>query len=86
MDPASADVLDTLALAYFHTGNLNMAKRGIQSALEARPGDPSLKYHQAMIMEADGDHTGAREVLAQVLDSGQSFPERKEAEELFARL
>ena len=86
LSPDSAAVLDTLALAYYHTGDFTMARRSLRRALNARPDDPSILYHEAMLTAAEGDRQSARASLERLLGTGQAFPEKAEAEKLLGGL
>jgi putative PEP-CTERM system TPR-repeat lipoprotein len=84
--PDSPDVLDTLALAEYHNGDAAKARRTLGRALETRPEDGSLLYHQAMLDAALGDREAAKATLQRVLARTDDFPERSKAEQLLASL
>jgi putative PEP-CTERM system TPR-repeat lipoprotein len=86
VNPDSADVLDTLALAQLKTGNARKAQRSIRRALEIQPDHPTMRYHSALIAVAIEDKSAARQVLGSLLDSGVDFPEKSAAEKLFREL
>jgi putative PEP-CTERM system TPR-repeat lipoprotein len=84
--PDSADVLDTLALAEYHNGDLEIARRTLRRALELRPDDPSLLYHRAMFDAEAGERDRARATLQDILGRDRDFPERDKAQQLLASL
>lgn len=86
VSPDSPDILDTLALAYYHTGDVTLAREELDRALAARPDDPSMQYHDAMLAAAEGDKAKAKVALGKLLDSGKEFSERADAKALFNSL
>jgi len=86
LQPDNAAVLDTLAVVEYLNGNLEVASRSIQRALEATPGQPSMLYHSAMIDAARGETESAKETLGKLLEGTEDFPERAEARSLYEEL
>jgi len=84
--PDSADVLDTLAVVEYTNKNYVPALRGIDHALDKRPGDTTLMYHRAMILAAAGESSAAIELLESILAEDGEFPEAKEAKALLSEL
>ena len=52
--PNLPELLDTLAVIEFYNGQHVSAQRNIRLALEARPNNPTMRYHDAMIAVALG--------------------------------
>ncbi|MEJ2532680.1 MAG: PEP-CTERM system TPR-repeat protein PrsT [Halioglobus sp.] len=85
--PERAEVLDTLAVIEHLNGEYLRAHRNIQRALAAAPGNPTMRYHQAMIEAALGERDQAVATLEALLgEDAASFPERSEAEQLLEDL
>ncbi len=84
--PEAFAVLDTLAVVQLANGDVAQAERSIGQALAKSPGQPSLMYHRAMILEAAGRKDEAITDLKAILGQEQPFPERAEAEGLLQRL
>jgi putative PEP-CTERM system TPR-repeat lipoprotein len=84
--PRSAEALDTLAVIEFNAKDYSAAQQSIRRALEEAPKAPSLIYHAAMIDAASGDKLMARQALDTLLKSGQDFPEKAEAQDLWNSL
>jgi Flp pilus assembly protein TadD len=87
LQPDQPDLLDTLAVIESINGDHQSAQHTIRRALAARPGDISMRYHEAMIVAALGDKAQAIAALEKLVtqDAGQ-FPERDEAEALLKAL
>ncbi len=82
ISPDSADILDTLAVVEYHNEDYVAAESSIARALEIRPDNPSILYHQAMIALANGNNKVAGRVLAELARSDVDFPEKQKAEKL----
>ncbi len=85
LEPANADVADTLAMALVRTGDQKEALRLLEGAVRASPEKPIIRFHFAQVLSESGDRDAAilelRKLLAQ-----DDFPERDQAEELLAAL
>ncbi len=84
--PDSADVLDTLAMVEYASGNYARAQRSIERALKKHPNHPSMLYHSAMIAAALEDKAAARATLKKLLATHTDFAEIAEAEALAGKL
>ena len=85
--PEQPDLLDTLAVIESLSGNHQSAQDTIARALAARPGDISMRYHEAMIAAARGDNTQAIAALEELVTKDVAeFPERAEALALLQKL
>ncbi len=84
--PDAAEVLDTLAVVEYVNKDYPRARRSIERALKASPGQPSMLYHSAMIAAALEDNAAARQTLEQLLASETDFPEIDDARALLAQL
>lgn len=84
--PESVSIMDTLALSLLENGEVSRAQRILERALAQKPGDPSLVYHQALVLEQLGQGEQARAALQALLDRNPHFPERADAERLLGRL
>lgn len=80
--PESAEVLDTLAVIEYIGKDYRQARRSVERALRLKPGDPSMRYHHAMITAAMGDKEAAVQILQELLAGGADFPEQEQASEL----
>jgi Flp pilus assembly protein TadD len=79
-------VLDTFSVVLAQSGDLDKAQRMVERALEASPGNPTVRYHQAMILARKGEEVQARRLLQKLLDEGGNFFERAQAAALLNRL
>ncbi len=84
--PESIPVMDTLAMLLLEKGDLERAKRLNKTTLEKRPGDPSLLYHRALILEKKGQKQEAKNQLEELLKRDLPFREENEAEQTLKRL
>jgi len=84
--PESPDVLDTLAVVLLQKGDYPKAERTIDRALTKAPQNGTLRYHRALIAQAQGRTDEARRMLVELTAAGAKFPERAEAEALLGRL
>jgi len=84
--PESAAVMDTLAVVLLKNGEIERAKRKIESALEKNPKNSAFRYHHAMIDAAAGDKASAIKKLQDLLGEGSDFFEKAEAQQLLAEL
>lgn len=86
LEPESAGILDTLAMVYLENGKVAEALTVIGNAIEKAPGEPTLLYHQAIIMAADGDTRGALNVLDKLAARNIDFSEKEAALALRAEI
>ncbi len=86
LNPDSDDVLDTLALAAYATGDYLRASLNNRRAMMKSPKKPAYRYHNAVILSAQGNNTGAIAVLEQLLEEQASFAEYDEAVRLLDEL
>lgn len=84
--PRSPAPKDTLGWILFETGKLEQALELLTQAHELAPNDPSIAFHLATTQASLGQSDVAKTLLARTLAEHASFPERKEAESLAARL
>jgi putative PEP-CTERM system TPR-repeat lipoprotein len=86
IQPESSSVLDTLAVLQLENNEPEKARRSIELALSKNSSDPGSRYHSAMIYVAVGDSDGAIKTLKALLEEGQDFPQRGEAQKLLDEL
>ncbi|MCB1679156.1 MAG: PEP-CTERM system TPR-repeat protein PrsT [Halioglobus sp.] len=86
LDRQSPSALDTLAMVQLKNGNTAAARRSIARALEQKPGDPTARYHSAVISAAAGERDAAIGTLEGLLADHAAFAEREQAEKLMAQL
>ncbi len=86
LKPASAPLLDTLAVALLANGELEKARDAVKQALLLSSGNPSIRFHAAQIDHAQGDDIAAFDRLNELLQDESEFPERQEAEALLKQL
>lgn len=84
--PDHPAVLDTLGVVYRYSGDPARAVVLLTRATELAPDDPKLKLHLAQALVADGKDQQARTLLASLLSRTEPFPEREQAESLFAEI
>ena len=84
--PDLAPVLDTLAVVLLKNGDIDQAKQKITRAYRLMPKHVPIRFHYAEIYAAAGDKVSAIEKLESLLDEGEDFPEKAEAERLLNAL
>jgi FimV-like protein len=82
-DPA---VKDTLGVALLAEGKVDEALALLREAANKLPDNVEIAYHYAQALARGGDKDQARQVLRRVLDTGQAFSQRQEAEALLREL
>ncbi len=80
------EVTDTLAWILVQQGDAAKALPLLQSAVAARPQNPSLKYHLAVALKDVGRPAEAIEVVRPVVGSADQFDERPAAQALLDEL
>ncbi len=79
--------LDTKAWIEFKAGHLDHALEIINQALSTSPDNPTLLYHQAEILHAQGKKDEALKAVKKAIENGAGhFPEKKKAEALLKSL
>ncbi len=86
LSPNSANIMDTLAMSYWKSGDIEKAKSLIQEAMKISPDSKTISYHGAVIMEASGDDKAAVSILSSLVSGNLEFPEGKDAEKLYEEL
>ncbi len=82
LEKDSSAVLDTLAVVEFTNKLYEQAQRSVQRALKLTPNNPSMRYHQAMILASLEDNATALSILDDLYESGAEFPEQEDAKQL----
>lgn len=82
LEKDSSAVLDTLAVVEYANEQYVQAKRSVQRALKLTPNNPSMKYHQAMILAALDEKSTALSILDELYETGADFPSMEEAKRL----
>jgi len=86
LKPDAHNILDTLAVVQLHNGDLKMAKRNIERALDISPNNPGTLYHSALISKALGNRESARNILEFLLAKGGAFRKRDDAIKLLEEI
>jgi putative PEP-CTERM system TPR-repeat lipoprotein len=85
--PDRPEVLDTMGVINHLGGDHLLALRQLERAHAARPEEPSISYHLAMVHVALGNRSAARAILKEVIPpEAEDFPEKKAAESLYLGL
>jgi putative PEP-CTERM system TPR-repeat lipoprotein len=84
--PDSTKITDTLAMVQLAAGETDKARATLQSVKVKEPNNLTLQYHSALIDISAGETSRALATLSSILEGGQSFPQRAEAEEVFDQL
>ena len=82
----SVSVVDTYAMVLLANGEVTQARLKINEALNLKPENLSLRFHDAQISLAEGDEGAAKGKLEAILESDAKFAEREEAQKLLASL
>ncbi len=86
LKPKSKTILDTLALVYLENGDGIGAEGVMRDALLLDPKNPTLRFHQALILASTGKESAARDILKAILVEGEPFVEKKQALTLYKKL
>jgi tetratricopeptide (TPR) repeat protein len=84
--PADPFIADTLGWVHYQRGAYSLAISQFTAATGKLPDMPSLRYHLALALHADGRAAEARRQLEQCLETEKSFPAKSEARQLLMRL
>ena len=86
LQPDHPGVQQTLGMILLDQGEHGEALRLLGDAHKAMPENASIHYRYAKAMAGAGRRAEARTSLAELLATGQAFPEREEALELLQTL
>ncbi len=84
--PDAPQIADTLGWVHYKRGSNTLAIPQFELALSKIPGDPTITYHLALALNADGQKVKARETLEDLLNREVVFAERQKAEALLIEL
>jgi Flp pilus assembly protein TadD len=85
--PRSGDLLDTLGWLLYLEGQVEEAATVLARAAAALPAQPTIRYHLALALDAQGEAARAANHLdIALLSSAARFPEREAAKALLERL
>ncbi|RME77061.1 MAG: hypothetical protein D6776_00160, partial [Planctomycetota bacterium] len=84
--PRLGEILDTWGWLLFLDGRLDEAMPVLTRAAVAAPSNPTIRYHLALGLEAQGEIVRARNHLEVALLSEDYFPDREAAKRLLGRL
>lgn len=82
LDSSPPMLMDTLAWIYYKSGDTVKAVETINQAIAKAPDNPTLLYHQAVILKEAGRDKEALKSVEKALEYQRAFPERKKAREL----
>ncbi|MCG8012618.1 MAG: tetratricopeptide repeat protein, partial [Candidatus Thiodiazotropha weberae] len=82
---SSLAVIDTYAWLTYREGDSKSALNLLEPIMH-RASDPSIRYHYAAVLKAEGRNKEAREILQAILDNNQQFEESSEAKQLLSEL
>jgi tetratricopeptide (TPR) repeat protein len=82
---SSLAVTDTYAWLTYLGGD-TQAALGLLEPVMHRTSDPSIHYHYAAVLMAEGRKDEAREILQAILEKNQQFQESDEAKQLLSEL
>ena len=86
LDPNSSIILDTLAMLLMRDGQIELARRYIERALDKKPEDPTLLYHSILLAEKSGNKKEAITALRALLEKNVKFPDSSQAVQMLKRL
>jgi len=84
--PDDPYIADTLGWVYYKRGANKMALTQFSMATEKRPDMPTLRYHFALALFAEGEIDQAKAELSKCLETKENFPEYADAEELLKKI
>jgi tetratricopeptide (TPR) repeat protein len=80
-----SETYDTLGWVQLKRSDNEAAVKALEKSLELAPNSPSVRYHLALALAANGDPEQAQRLLQEALDTGE-FPESDAARSELARL
>ncbi|MDY6825386.1 MAG: tetratricopeptide repeat protein [Thermodesulfobacteriota bacterium] len=80
--PEDPYIADTLGWVYYKRGAYQLAISQFTQATEQKPDAPSLRYHLALALHANGQTPEARAELEKCIEAGKPFPEYAAAKRL----
>ncbi len=86
LQPARADVADTLGWIQLQSGNTELALRLLNRAADKLPQHPEIQYHLAIAYRDSGDLASAKRILTGLVQTDQTFPSRQAAVQALAKL
>ncbi len=86
LDPQNPSVLDTYATVAVRSDNMADALEAVRRAVELAPDIPAIRLNAARIEASSGNAVTARRHLERLLDEGDDFAERADAEALLRSL
>ncbi len=84
--PDQPHISDTLGWVHYKRNSYSLALSEFEQALDKRPGDPIILFHQALALNGLGENDKAIDALEKSLSSETEFQERAEAEDLLKTL
>lgn len=84
--PEQPEIMDTLGWILLGGGQVERAASLLRQAHQAVPNDPDIAFHYAAALHRSGDDVVAKKVLQLLLEGGEVFPARSEAETLWSQL
>ena len=86
IEPNSGAVADTLGWILVEKGSVKEGIEMLQKADDLSEGRHDIRYHLAAALAADGQVGSAKNMLQEILQSGEDFPSRDAAEKLLSSL
>jgi tetratricopeptide (TPR) repeat protein len=84
--PDDPGVMDTLGLVYLKKGLIDSAISELKESAAKLENNPTVRYHLGLAYHLQGNADLARQELRAALDSRQTFPEKKDAQQLLGEL
>jgi len=82
--PGNPHVTDTLGWAHLHCGNLEAAVEILDRTAAAQPRNPTVHYHLAAALRAQGKLPDAKRHLESALALARTFPELGRARQMLS--
>jgi putative PEP-CTERM system TPR-repeat lipoprotein len=86
MSPDTPAFMDTYGCLLYRNGEQSRGRDLIRRAFDARPQDPQVAYHMAILLVDGNDPKGARNILKGVIESKAAFDGAEEARKLYSDL
>ena len=84
--PDNGSIVDTLGWIMIQKGSVEEGEKMLRKAVEMESGRAEIRYHHAVALARLGRVDEARGMLQEIIESGDVFASREDAEKMMAEL